>query len=144
MATLERAIEIAIQAHKNQKDKVGQPYILHPLRVMLKGKNDPEKICGILHDVVEDSAWTFEDLKKEGFSAEVIEVLRLVTKTSEDEDYVQFIQRISQNATAVNVKLNDLEDNMDVTRFELLDEKDIKRLNKYLIARNYLRKLQTP
>jgi (p)ppGpp synthase/HD superfamily hydrolase len=134
MSTLAKAIEIAIFAHKGQKDKSGAAYILHPLRVMERGKTEVEKICGVLHDVVEDSDWTFEALEKEGFSAKVIAALRCVTKKSEDEDYDKFIDRITQNPIAVQVKLNDLLDNMDITRFEKLNELDLKRLNKYLKA----------
>lgn len=138
MATLERAIEIAVSAHKNQKDKSGAPYILHLIRVMEKGKNKIEKICGILHDIVEDTEWTFEEIEKEGFSIEIIEVLKLVTKESEDEDYNHFIKRIMKNKTAISVKLNDLRDNMDITRLNHLTDKDLKRLNKYLSAYSLL------
>jgi (p)ppGpp synthase/HD superfamily hydrolase len=80
MSTLAKAIEIATSAHKRQKDKSGAEYILHPLRVMERGKTEVEKICGVLHDVVEDSNWTFVTLENEGFSAEVIGVLRCITK----------------------------------------------------------------
>ena len=134
MSTLAKAIEIAVSAHKGQKDKSGAEYILHPLRVMEQGKTEVEKICGVLHDVVEDSDWTFEALENEGFSAEVISTLRCVTKKSEDEEYEKFIDRISQNPIAVQVKINDLLDNMDVTRLKELNEWDLKRLNKYLKA----------
>lgn len=134
MSTIEKAIEIAVMAHKGQKDKPGAEYILHPLRVMKRGKSEIEKICGVLHDVVEDSEWTFEMLKNEGFSDEVIAVLRCVTKESEKEDYDVFINRIAQNPIAVEVKINDLLDNMDITRLKELNEQDVKRLNKYLKA----------
>ena len=138
MATLERAIEIATIAHKNQKDKTEAPYILHLIRVMQKGKSEVEKISGILHDLVEDTKWTFEEIEKEGFSKEVVDVLRLVTKESEDEDYNHFINRIITNKTAISVKLNDLGDNLDITRLNLLTNKDMVRLNKYLSAYNKL------
>ncbi|MBP7508174.1 MAG: hypothetical protein KA807_10155 [Prolixibacteraceae bacterium] len=132
MSTLEKALEIAINAHKGQKDKSGADYILHPIRVMQRGDTESEKICGLLHDVVEDSAWTFESLKKEGFSEDIISVLKCVTKESEDDDYDTFINRVIQNPIAVKVKLNDLLDNMDITRLKELKEGDMKRLNKYL------------
>lgn len=134
MSTLERAIAIATKAHSGQTDKNGAPYIMHLIRVMERGQNETEKICGMLHDVVEDTNWTFEDLEKEGFSSEIIEVLRLVTKESEDEDYTHFIERIMNNKIAIAVKLNDLRDNMDITRFNELSSKDLNRLNKYLKA----------
>ena len=137
MSTIEKAIEIAVAAHKGQKDKSGADYILHSLRVMERGKSEIEKICGVLHDVVEDSEWTFEKLEKEGFSDEIIAVLRCVTKESEKEDYdvfINFINRIAQNPISVEVKINDLLDNMDITRLKELNEQDVKRLNKYLKA----------
>lgn len=134
MSTIEKAIEIAVAAHKGKKDRSGADYILHPLRVMERGRSEIEKICGVLHDVVEDSEWTFEMLEDEGFSDEVISVLRCVTKESEEEDYDVFINRIAQNPIAVEVKINDLLDNMDITRFKSLNEQDLKRLNKYLKA----------
>ncbi|MGI5975641.1 MAG: phosphohydrolase [Paludibacter sp.] len=141
MSTLEKAIEIAVAAHKGQKDKTGANYILHPLRVMERGKSEIEKICGVLHDVVEDSKWTFEMLENEGFSVEVISVLRCVTKKS-DEDYEDFINRVAQNPIAVEVKINDLLDNMDITRFKDLNKEDLRRLNKYLKAFRKLQKLR--
>ncbi|MBK6877931.1 MAG: phosphohydrolase [Ignavibacteria bacterium] len=134
MSTLKRAIEIAFEAHKDQKDKNGEPYIGHVLRVMNMGRTENEKICGVLHDLVEDTEWTFEDLRREGFSKTVIDALTCVTKTSEDEDYDKFIERIEKNRLAVIVKINDLSDNMDVRRFDVIREKDIQRLNKYLRA----------
>ena len=134
MSTLERAIEIATEAHRGQLDKAGCDYIEHPLRVMAAGKSLDEKIVGVLHDVVEDTNWTFEDLAADGFSAEVIEALRCVTKLSESEPYDKFIARVKRNPLAVAVKLNDLSDNMDIRRLPYLSDKDIKRLKRYLKA----------
>jgi (p)ppGpp synthase/HD superfamily hydrolase len=101
---------------------------------MAMGKTTEEKIVGVLHDVVEDSAWTFEQLEAEGFSHEVIAALRCVTKLSETEPYDKFIARIKHNPLAVAVKLNDLTDNMDIRRLPYLSDKDVKRLKKYLKA----------
>ena len=134
MGTLERAIEIATEAHSGQLDKAGCEYIGHPLRVMAAGRTMEEKIVGVLHDVVEDSDWTFEMLAAEGFSAEIIEALRCVTKLSETEPYDKFIARVKSNPLAVAVKLNDLTDNMDIRRLPYLSDKDVKRLKKYLKA----------
>lgn len=134
MGTLERAIEIATEAHRGQLDKAGEDYISHPLRVMTMGRSIDEKIVGVLHDVVEDSGWTFEMLAEEGFSTEVIEALRCLTKHSEKEPYDKFIARIKKNPLAVAVKLNDLTDNMDIRRLPYLSDKDVKRLKKYLKA----------
>ena len=108
MATLKRAIEIARQAHAGQVDKAGEDYIEHPLRIMWKAKEEDEQMIGVLHDVVEDSDWTFEMLEEEGFSSEVIEALRCMTKLSDDEDYDHFIDRVLTNTLAMRVKLLDL------------------------------------
>ena len=134
MSTLQRALEIATQAHQGQFDKAGRDYIGHPLRVMEMGKTENEKIVGILHDVIEDTDWTFEMLAEEGFSKEVIDALRCVTKTSENENYDDFIERVTKNPLAVAVKINDLTDNMDIRRLPYLSDKDVKRLKKYLKA----------
>lgn len=134
MSTLQRAIEIATQAHKGQLDKSGKDYIGHPLRVMEMGRTEEEKIAGILHDVVEDTPWTFEMLEAEGFSKEITDALRCVTKISENENYDDFIGRVKKNPLAVTVKLNDLTDNMDIRRLPYLSDKDVKRLKKYLKA----------
>jgi (p)ppGpp synthase/HD superfamily hydrolase len=137
-----KAIKIATEAHSNQKDKFGEPYILHLMRVSLRGKNDNEKICGILHDLVEDTDWTFEKLEKEGFSTEIIAALKCVTKTSEEEPYDDFIERVKTNKLAIAVKINDLEDNMDVRRMIQLSENDMPRINKYLKAYHELVKIK--
>lgn len=134
MSTLQRAIEIATEAHQGQLDKAGWDYIGHPLRVMEMGKTENEKIVGVLHDVIEDSDWTFEKLAEEGFSDEVIAALKCVTKTSENENYDDFIDRVKKNPLAAAVKINDLTDNMDIRRLPYLSDKDVKRLKKYLKA----------
>lgn len=134
MSTLEKAIEIATEAHQGQFDKAGRDYIGHPLRVMEMGKSEEEKIVGVLHDVIEDTDWTFEKLAEEGFSDEVIAALRCVTKISENENYDDFIDRVKKNPLAVAVKINDLTDNMDIRRLPYLSDKDVKRLKKYLKA----------
>ena len=127
---LNKAIEIAAIAHTGQVDKAGAPYILHPLRVMLSRDNDLERICAVLHDVVEDSEFTFEDLRKQRFSEEVIDVLDCLTKR-DGECYDAFIGRVIKNETACRVKLADIADNMDLTRIEKPTEKDQERIKKY-------------
>ena len=131
---LQKAIKIATEAHKGQLDKSGKDYIGHPLRVMEMGRTEEEKIVGVLHDVVEDTSWTFEALEAEGFSPEIIAALRCVTKLSENENYDDFIERVKKNPLAVAVKINDLSDNMDIRRLPYLSDKDVKRLKKYLKA----------
>ena len=134
MSTLERAIEIAAQAHEGQVDKAGNAYIGHPLRVMEMGTTEEEKIVGVLHDIVEDTPCTFEMLEAEGFAPEIIAALKCVTKISENENYDDFIERVLKNPLAVAVKINDLTDNMDIRRLPYLSDKNVKRLKKYLKA----------
>ena len=136
--TLERAIEIAVSAHKGQRDKSGQPYILHVMQVVLYGKTEEEKIVGALHDVVEDTDWTFDLLKKEGFSNRILDALKCVTKIRASENYDDFTARVKGNSLAVKVKLNDLRSNMDITRLNTVSEKDVERFNRYLKAYNEL------
>lgn len=127
---INRAIEIATRAHVGQVDKAGAPYIFHPLRVMLSRESELERICAVLHDVVEDSDITFDDLRKEGFSEAVLAVLDCLTKR-EDESYDAFIDRILTNETACHVKLADLRDNMNLSRIENPTEEDKARMKKY-------------
>jgi len=128
---IERAIQIAVAAHAGAKDKGGNPYILHPMNVMSRVDTDDEKIVAILHDVVEDTDWTFGALRKEGFSETVLEALAGVTKVTEEEDYDLFIDRCAKNPISTKVKIADLIENLDVTRIEELTENDVNRLMKY-------------
>ena len=128
---LERAIQIAVEAHAGAKDRGGKAYILHPISVMMRCETDEEKIVAILHDVVEDTDWTFEALREEGFAETIIEALKTVTKHSEDEDYDEFIQRSLKNEIGRKVKIADLRENLDVTRIGALTDKDLERINKY-------------
>ena len=130
MSNLEKAILIAVQAHKNQRDKAGETYILHPLRLMLKMDSETEMIAAVLHDVVEDSNWTLADLKREGFSEEVLSVIECLTRRDQ-ETYEEFIERVKFNPTARKIKLADLEDNMAIKRISEPTEKDWGRLKKY-------------
>lgn len=101
---------------------------------MEMGQSMDEKIVGVLHDVVEDSAWTFEQLEVEGFAPHIVDALRCVTRLSDSEPYDKFISRVKENPLATAVKLNDLTDNMDIRRLPYLSDKDVKRLKKYLKA----------
>ena len=130
---LQKAIDIATAAHSGQLDKAGAPYIDHPLRVMAAGSTTDEKIVGVLHDIIEDSEWTFEALAAEGFPAHIINALRHITHLP-DETYEKFIARVKKNPLATAVKLNDLSDNMDIRRLPYLSDKDVKRLKRYLKA----------
>lgn len=110
---VERCLRIAMEAHQGQRDRDGNAVILHPLVVGSMGKTDAEKCAGFLHDVVEDTDWTFDRLQAHGVPAEVIEVLRLCTH-DKSMSYEAYIQRIidSGNETAIHVKLNDLHHNI--------------------------------
>ena len=131
---LAKAINLAMQAHAGQTDKAGMPYIGHVMRVMQAGRTIDEKIAGVLHDIVEDTPWTFEALLDEGFPAHIVDALRCVTKLHDDEPYEEFIQRVKSNPLAVAVKINDLTDNMDIRRLATITEADVQRLRKYLKA----------
>ncbi len=130
MSTLERAISLAATAHQGQVDKAGAPYILHPLRMMLTLSNLEDRIVAILHDVVEDTEWTLEGLRAEGFGDAVIDAIEAVTKR-EGESYEDFIQRSAANAIGRRVKLADLRDNSDLSRLATVTGKDRVRLDKY-------------
>lgn len=140
---LEKAIIIATKAHCGQLDKGGQPYILHPLRVMQSCNSDLEKICAVLHDVIEDTNISLDELKEEGFSEEVLVVLDLLTK-KDQEDYSTFIDRISKNETACRVKIADLQDNMNLSRIESPSMEDKKRVEKYMDAFERLHSILYP
>lgn len=136
---LSKAIIIATNAHKGQVDKAGQPYILHPLRVMNKVKRIQCKIVAILHDVIEDSEVTLRNLIEEGFSIEVITAVDHVTRRKL-ESYTEFIERVALNRMACEIKLADLEDNMDIFRMSVLKKADAVRLLRYSKARQFLLK----
>jgi (p)ppGpp synthase/HD superfamily hydrolase len=130
MTHFQRALEIAVEAHKNQKQKDGSPYALHPIKLSLTLKTEEQKIVALLHDVVEDTYWTFEDLIKEGFSVNVIEALRLLTHT-DGSPYEDYVERLAANPLARAVKKADLTDNMDLKRIPEPTEKDFARIQKY-------------
>ena len=137
--TLERAIQIAVEAHAGQIDKANEPYILHPLRVMFNVHGQDTRIVAVLHDVVEDcEGWDFGRLEEEGFSPAALEALKAVTKFDEDEDYMSFIQRAGANEIGRRVKIADLEDNMDMSRIAAPTERDHQRIKKYERALAYL------
>lgn len=128
---------IAVKVHAGQQDKAGATYILHPLRVMMKMNNPREMITAVLHDVIEDTACTFETLRQEGFSDNIISALDHLTRRK-DEKYEAFIERVKKNELASAIKLADLEDNVNTDRLGQLTEKDRARLEKYRKAFNDL------
>lgn len=137
MSTLERAIEIAARSHAGQVDKAGQPYILHPLRLMLAVTAPEERIAAVLHDVVEDTPVTLDDLAAAGFSQDVLTAVAALTKL-EGESRIAAAQRAAQNPIARVVKLADVADNMDLSRISVPTEKDFVRLREYEQVRQIL------
>ncbi|MGM9532713.1 HD domain-containing protein [Intestinibacter sp.] len=134
---LQFALELAIEKHKNQKDKSGKPYILHPLHVMETVKSDDAKIVAILHDIIEDTDVTEEDLLNAGLSKHIVDAVVMLTKP-DDIDYMDYVKKLSSNPLAKEVKLADLQNNMDLRRLSTLTERDLDRNRKYQIAYHYL------
>lgn len=134
---LARAVAIAAAAHQDQLDKAGAPYILHPLRLMMRAQSPAEQIVAVLHDVVEDSDWTLEQLAAEGFPDAILSALDCLTHRA-GEEYAVTIARVLTHPLAVRVKLYDLEDNMTLTRLAEITEKDVERVRKYHQARQQL------
>jgi (p)ppGpp synthase/HD superfamily hydrolase len=130
IATIEDAVSIAAGAHRGQKDKAGAPYLLHPLRMMLRMETEAAMMAAVLHDVVEDTEWTLERLREAGFSEEVLEAVDCLTHR-EGESYEQFVERVRTNPVARQVKVADLEDNMNVRRMKQLGAKELERMEKY-------------
>ena len=137
MASLERAIEIAATAHAGQLDRSGQPYVLHPLRVMLAVKSEHERMAAALHDVVEDSSITYDDLISEGFPTEVVEAVRALTR-GKGESRIDAARKAVRNPIARAVKLADVADNMDISRISNPTEKDHARQREYEQVREIL------
>jgi len=134
---LEQAISIASLAHEGQLDKGGEPYILHPLRVMMKLKDEKQRIVAVLHDVIEDTDITSFYLLKQGFDYELTNHILTLTRRK-DENYDEYINRISKDEFAIQIKLADLEDNMDMSRIKKPTGKDHERVEKYGKARERL------
>ena len=130
------ALELAVEKHKNQTDKAGNPYILHPLHVMENVNSKEGKIVAILHDIIEDTDITENYLLKIGLSKRIVDAVVALTR-SEDMDYQEYIKNLSSNPLAKEVKLADLEHNMDLKRLPTLEEKDLERNRKYQIAYHY-------
>lgn len=130
MADLDKAIQITAKAHEGQVDKAGNPYILHPIRVMLAVQSEDERIAAILHDTVEDTSITFADLSDAGFSDQIINAVRALTKL-DGESRVDAAHRAVANPIARQVKLADVADNMDISRISNPTDRDMARLAEY-------------
>lgn len=131
-----KAMTIAFNAHLGQVDKSGVPYIYHPIHLAEQMETEEECVVALLHDVVEDTDISFEQLEKE-FSSEIIEALKLLTHECEVE-YMDYVRKIKNNPIARKVKLADLHHNSDITRKDEVTEKDKERNEKYHRAIEFL------
>jgi hypothetical protein len=140
MATVEKAVEMASKAHAGVKDKQGEPYLLHPIRVMMGVEGEAAQIVAMLHDVVEDTDVTLDDIRNDGFSDEVIEALTLVTH-QKDQPYADYVIACRANEVAWQVKLSDLRDNTSLSRLLVRPDKyqtDAERMQRYLLSYRFL------
>ena len=123
-------MKISFEAHKNQVDKNGIPYIYHPIHLAEQMEEENTICVALLHDVVEDTDITFEELQKIGFNDEIIAALKLMTH-DENVPYMDYVREIKNNPIAAKVKLADLKHNSDLTRLDIIDEKVKQRVEKY-------------
>jgi hypothetical protein len=141
MATIEKALQIAAKAHEGQKDKDGQPYILHPLRLMMAVEGEEARIVAVLHDVVEDTAVTLDDLRAAGFGEGIIAAVACVTHRKGDESYADYVVRCKGNDIARRVKLADLDNNARLGRVLLRPDRlqgDLARIRRYALSYKFL------
>ena len=129
-ALTKMAMKIAFEAHKDQVDKSGMPYIYHPFHLAEQMKDEKTTCAALLHDVVEDTSWTFDRLKEYGFGRDIIEALMLLTHNS-SVPYMDYIRVIKENKIASAVKIADLKHNSDLSRLDFVDDEAIKRADKY-------------
>ncbi len=125
-----KALKLCFEAHKEQVDKSGMPYVFHPFHLAEQMTDEETTVVALLHDVIEDTTTTFEDLEKQGFSGEIINALKLLTH-DKNTPYMEYVGEIKKNKIATEVKLADLRHNSDLTRLNVVDEKALKRKEKY-------------
>ena len=132
-----KAMKLCFQAHKDQTDKSGIPYVFHPIHLAEQMKDEDTTVVALLHDVVEDTDYTLEDLREMGFNERVIAAIALMTH-AEGVPYMDYVAKIKDNPIAKAVKLADLAHNSDITRMDVVDEKAIARVEKYAKAIRFL------
>ena len=130
MNIIEKSLEIALKAYAGQTDKAGETYILHPLRLMARMETEEEKSVALLHDVIEDSDYTAEDLINNGIPNNVVDAVLSLTKQN-GENYEKFIERVLKNKLASKIKIVDIEDNINILRLNTINNKDLERIAKY-------------
>lgn len=132
-----KAMKLCFLAHRDQVDKTGIPYVFHPIHLAEQMTDELTTVCALLHDVVEDSDYTFADLETMGFPHRVIEVLGLLTH-EDSVPYMDYVRKIATDPVAKQVKLADLRHNSDLTRLDTVDEKALARVEKYARAMKIL------
>lgn len=131
--TTKKAMKVCFQAHKDQTDKSGIPYVFHPIHLAEQMTDEDTTVVALLHDVVEDTSYTIEDLAALGFNDRVLAAIQLMTH-ADDVPYMDYVAKIKSNPIAKAVKLADLAHNSDITRMDVIDEKAIARVEKYAKA----------
>lgn len=132
-----KALKLCYEAHKDQLDKSGIPYVFHPFHLAEQMQDEDTTVAALLHDVVEDTDYTFADLEQMGFSETVIASLRLLTH-DENVPYMDYVAQIKPNPIAKAVKLADLAHNSDPSRLDKVDDRALARMQKYEKARQLL------
>lgn len=125
-----KALKLSFEAHKNQVDKSGMPYVYHPFHLAEQMTDENTTVVALLHDVIEDTDYTISDLKTMGFSSNVIEAIKIMTH-EDNVPYMEYVKAIRENEIARAVKLADLKHNSDLTRLDVIDEKALARKSKY-------------
>ncbi len=132
-----KALKIAFDAHRNQLDKSGIPYVVHPLHLAEQMETEEEICTALLHDVVEDSPYTLQDMQEEGFPNAVLQALELLTRQP-DVPYLDYVVRLWKNPIARKVKLADLAHNSDLARLDRVTDRDRRRVLQYRMAQAVL------
>ncbi len=127
------ALKLCFEAHKEQVDKSGMPYVFHPFHLAEQMNTEETTIVALLHDLVEDTDYTIEDLVDMGFDKSITDAIALMTH-ADNVAYMDYVRAIKDNPIAKTVKLADLKHNSDLTRLEIVDEKALSRREKYLKA----------
>ena len=132
-----KALKLCFEAHKNQLDKSGMPYVFHPFHLAEQMETEETVVAALLHDVMEDTDYTAEDLKEMGFDGDILEALLLLTH-QDGVDYMDYVKKIKSSPIARAVKLADLTHNSDLTRLDTVDQKALERKEKYKKAIEFL------